>query len=326
MSVLKKKSVIRTMQLLLLVAISFFSVFIGVKDISLSSVFSLTAEEAHVLFISRIPRLASILITGSSLAIAGLIMQTISQNRFMSPTTAGTAEWCRFGVMLVVLFLPGAPVTVRVLSAFVVSLAGTFLFMGILSRIQFQNTLLAPLVGMMLGSVVASVTTFVAYQFEIIQNMNSWLQGNFSLIIQGNYELIYLSIPFMVLGYLYANHFTIAGMGKDMTTGLGLDHRKIMRVGLIIVAMISSVTIVNVGNIPFLGLIIPNIVSMYRGDSIKGILFDTAWLGALFVLVCDVIGRLLIFPYEITIGVMVSVVGSAVFLLILFRRNRYAAA
>lgn len=321
----QKGIIVRIVQVAVLLAVASVSVFVGVKELSATQLFSLTAEQVQLLFISRFPRLLSVVITGSSLSIAGLIMQTISQNRFLSPTTAGTAEWCRFGVMLVILLFPGSPVFLRVIVAFVVSLFGTFLFMGILQRIQFQNAILVPLIGMMLGSVVAAVTTFFAYQFDIIQNMNSWLQGNFALVIKGNYELLYLSVPFMILGYLFANHFTIAGMGKDMTTSLGLSHARIMRVGLIIVAMITSVTIVSVGNIPFLGLIIPNIVSIYRGDSIRHTLFDTAWLGALFVLVCDIIGRLLIFPYEISIGVMVSVVGSVVFLLILFRRNRHAA-
>lgn len=316
---------IRCIQWGILIIIAYISIFVGVKEMPFLGMFSLDQEQMRVLIISRFPRLLSILITGSSLSICGLIMQTITQNRFMSPTTAGTAEWCRFGVMLVILLFPGTSVFFRVTVAFIVSAAGTMLFMGILARIQYQNVILVPLIGMMLGSVVSAVTTFFAYQFDIIQNMNAWLLGNFSLVIQGNYELLYLSIPFMLLGYLYANHFTIAGMGKDMTTGLGLNHAHIMRVGLVIVALISSITIVSVGNIPFLGLIIPNIVSLYRGDSLKKSLFDTAWLGALFVLVCDMAGRMLIFPYEVSIGVMVSVIGSIIFLLILFRRNKHAA-
>lgn len=326
MSVSSSSLKTRLLQVAGLVLISFLSVFVGVKELSMLHLFSLTAEQVQVLLISRLPRLISIIITGSSLSIAGLIMQTISQNRFLSPTTAGTAEWCRFGVMLVILAMPGASVFWRVGVAFAVSLLGTFLFMGILARVQFQNAILVPLIGMMLGSVVSAVTTFFAYQFDIIQNMNTWLQGNFSLIIKGNYELLYLSVPFMLLGYVFANHFTIAGMGKDMTASLGLDHKRIMRIGLVIVAMISSVTVVNVGNIPFLGLIIPNIISIFKGDSLRNSLFDTAWLGALFVLICDIVGRLLIFPYEVSIGVMVSVVGSVVFLMILFRRNRHAVS
>jgi iron complex transport system permease protein len=76
--------------------------------------------------------------------------------------------------------------------------------------------------------------------------------------------------------------------------------------------------------LPFLGLIIPNIVSIYRGDHLRKRLPHTALLGAVFVLACDILGRIIIFPYEISIGLMVGVIGSAIFLFMLIRRGRYA--
>lgn len=316
---------IRFLQCIFLALAAFFSLFLGVASISPLDVFSLDADQVQLLVISRLPRLCSILVTGSSLAIAGLIMQNITRNRFVSPTTAGTMEWCRFGVMVAIVCLPDAPTLLRIGGAFALSLCGTALFLGIIARIQTRSIILVPLAGMMLGSVVNAAATFFAYQYDIIQNMSSWLQGNFSLIIQGNYELLYLSLPFMALAYIYADRFTIAGMGRGMTTALGLNHARIMRIGLVIVAMICSITIVGVGNIPFLGLVVPNLVSIYRGDSVKNTLFDTAWLGAVLVLACDVIGRALLYPYEIPIGIVLSVVGSALFLALLFRRHSHAA-
>ena len=316
---------IRLLQCLFLALAAFFSLFLGVANVSLSGIFSLDAGQVSMLLISRLPRLCSILVTGSSLAIAGLIMQSITRNRFVSPTTAGTMEWCRFGVMTAILCFPEAPALLRVTAAFAVSLCGTSLFLAIISRIRSRSIILVPLAGMMLGSVVNAVATFFAYQYDIVQNMTSWLQGNFSLVIQGNYELLYLSLPFMVLAYIFADRFTIAGMGRGMTTALGLDHAGIMRMGLVIVAMISSITIVGVGNIPFLGLVVPNLVSIYRGDSVKSTLFDTAWLGAVLVLACDVASRLILYPYEIPVGIVLSIAGGALFLALLFRRHGHAA-
>ena len=176
----------------------------------------------------------------------------------------------------------------------------------------------------MLGGVVNAGAVFYAYQFDIVQNMASWLQGSFSLVIEGNYELLYASIPLMLLAYVYADLFTIAGMGRDAAVALGLNHASIMHMGLVIVSIISSITIVEVGYLPFIGLIVPNIVSIFRGDAVKKILFDTAWLGAMLVLVCDVAGRMLIAPFEIPIGVILSVVGGVVFLTMLFHRKTYA--
>ena len=96
-----------------------------------------------------------------------------------------------------------------------------------------------------------------------------------------------------------------------------------MRAGLVIVSVVSSITIVGVGNIPFVGLVVPNIVSIFRGDSVRGMLFDTAWLGAILVLSCDMLGRLLISPYEIPVGIILSVVGGAVFLALLLGGRRH---
>lgn len=93
--------------------------------------------------------------------------------------------------------------------------------------------------------------------------------GDFSTIIKGQYELIYISIPLVILAYLFANKFTVAGMGEDFSVNLGMNYKAVVNVGLVIVALISSVVILTVGTIPFLGLVVPNIVTLYIGDNLK---------------------------------------------------------
>lgn len=322
----KRRYGLLAFQVAVLVALSVASLFVGVTELSPLGMFQHDLLQVKVMVVSRIPRLLSIIMTGSSLAVAGLIMQALMQNRFVSPTTAGTMEWCRLGVMLAILVFADVPPLLRVGVAFVVSLGGTMLFVMLVNTIKSRNIVFVPLVGMMLGSVVNAVTIFFAYSRDIIQNMTSWLQGNFSLIVRGNYELLFVGVPLMVVAYLFADRFTIAGMGRSMATSLGLDHARTMRIGLAIVALISSVTIVAVGNIPFLGLVVPNLVSLYRGDSIRNTLFETAWLGAVLVLSCDLLGRMLIAPYEIPIGIIFSVLGGGMFLVLLFRRKSHAAS
>ena len=294
---------------------------IGVSEFSLIGLIKGEEADSFIGLISRFPRTLSIIITGAGLSIAGLIMQTITNNKFVSPSTAGTMEWCRLGVMLAILFTAGASPLVKVSLAFVVSLSGTLLFMNLLNKMQFKNAFMVPLIGMMMGNVVSSITTFVAYKYEIIQNISSWLQGNFSLIIKGNYEILYFGIPCVLIAYIYANKFTIAGMGESFATNLGLNHKKVVLLGLIIVAFITSLIVVTIGSIPFIGLIIPNLISMFKGDNLKGTLFDTAILGSVFVLACDIIGRVLIKPYEINVSVVISVLGSLIFIAILFKKK-----
>lgn len=292
------------------------SILVGVKNISFLHP---SLEDMEIIFISRFPRLVSILVAGCSLSMTGLIMQTITKNKFVSPTTAGTADWARLGILIAMLFFGNSSTMIKMLVAFVSCMFGSFLFIRLLTKIRIRNGILIPLIGLMIGNIVEAVATFFAYRFDLIQNMSSWMQGSFSLILKGRYELLYVGIPFLILGYLYADKFTIAGMGKDFSMNLGLNHEQIVNLGLVLVSVITSVVTVTVGGLPFLDLIVPNIMSMIKGDNLKNSLLDTALLGANFILFCDILGRILIYPYEIPIGMMISVTGSAAFLIMVLK-------
>ncbi|AHK48000.1 iron ABC transporter permease [Bacillus velezensis TrigoCor1448] len=309
--------------LLLLAVLACTSIFIGVEDLSPLDIFHLNKEQAGTLFDSRLPRLVSIIIAGMSLSICGLIMQQISRNKFVSPTTAGTMDWARLGILISLMLFTSASPLVKMSIAFVFALAGNFLFMKILERIKFNDAIFIPLVGLMLGNIVSSIATFIAYKYDLIQNLSSWLQGDFSLVVKGRYELLYLSIPLLIIAYVYADKFTVAGMGESFSVNLGLKYKRVVNLGLIIVSLIASLVILTVGMLPFLGLIIPNMVSIYKGDNLRSSLPHTALLGAVFVLFCDILGRVIIFPYEISIGLMVGVIGSGIFLYMLLRRKAY---
>ncbi|ASS73695.1 iron ABC transporter permease [Tumebacillus algifaecis] len=306
-----------------LLLLSVTSVFIGVKDISPWDLFHLDEDQLHVLLISRLPRLISILIAGVSMGIAGIIMQQLSRNKFVSPTTGGTDDSARLGILVALILFPGATSLQKMVLAFAFALLGTFVFMKILNRVKYKDAIFIPLVGLMFGGIIASVTTFFAYKYDLIQNLSAWLQGNFALSMKGRYELLYISIPVVILAYLYANRFTIAGMGEEFATNLGLNYKRVLNIGLVIVALISSVVMLTVGTIPFLGLIIPNIVTIYQGDNLKRNLPHTALLGAVFLLFCDILGRVIIYPFEIPIGLTVGVLGSGMFLYLLLRRRAY---
>lgn len=306
-----------------LVVLSMISLFIGVQDLSPFDVFQLSETQIHILFSSRFPRLISIMIAGMSMSICGLIMQQLTQNKFVSPTTAGTMDSARLGILVSLMLFSSASPIVKMLVAFLFALLGTYIFMKILEKVKYKDAIFVPLVGLMFGNIVGSITTFFAYKNNLIQNITSWLQGNFSMMIEGRYELLYISIPALFIAYFFANKFTIAGMGEEFSINLGLNHKQIVNIGLIIVALITSIVVLTVGMIPFLGIIIPNIVSMYMGDHLKKSLSHTALLGAIFVLACDIFGRVIIYPYEIPIGLTVGVIGSGIFLYFIMRRKAY---
>lgn len=307
-----------------LIILSGISLFVGVSSITPLDLLDLQSEETQIFLISRLPRLISILLAGAGMSIAGLIMQQLSRNKFVSPTTAGTLDATKLGILVAMLMFADASMMEKMAVAFVFALAGTLLFMQILDRIKFKDAIFIPLIGLMFGNILSSVTTFFAYRADLIQNMSAWLQGDFSAVMKGRYELLYISVPIVIIAYLYANRFTVAGMGENFSKNLGLAYRRIVNIGLILVALITVTVVLTVGVIPFLGLIIPNVISIFKGDHLQKTLPHTALLGAIFLLICDVLGRMLIYPYEISISLMVGIIGSGIFLYLLFRRRAHA--
>ena len=219
---------------ILLFFLSVLSLFVGVSQISPLELLNVSSEETQIFFISRIPRLLAIILAGAGMSISGLIMQQLSQNKFVSPTTAGTLDATRLGILLSMLLFTNATMLEKMAIAFIVAFVGMFIFMKILDQVKFKDAIFIPLVGLMVGNVLSSITTFLAYQANVIQNMSAWLQGDFSMIMKGRYELLYLSVPILFITYLYANRFTVAGMGENISKNLGLAYKRIVNLGLIL--------------------------------------------------------------------------------------------
>lgn len=298
------------------------SIFIGVQNISITDIMQWNHGKMNIIILTRLPRLISIVVAGVGMSVGGVIMQQISNNKFVSPSTAATVDSAKLGVLVSMLLFSSATLMQKMITAFIFALLGTFVFMKILKTIKMKNVVFIPLVGIMVGNVIGSMTDFFAYKNNLVQSMGTFLQGDFSMIIKGNYELLYLTIPLLILALLYANKFTIIGMGEDISSNLGINYNKVANIGVIIVALISALVVITVGNIPFIGLIVPNIVSIFKGDNLSKNIWDTALFGAIFVLACDIIGRLVIHPYEVPISLTVGVTGSILFLYLIFRRNR----
>lgn len=303
-----------------LVLLSVCSLFVGVLDLNAASLLAGDLEQLEIVVISRLPRLLAILCTGVGMSVAGLIMQQLCRNKFVSPTTGATISSAQLGILLALIFWPGATLWGRALFAFGAAIAGTWVFVWFIQRIQFKDVVLVPLVGIMFGNIIGGVTSYLAYQYEMTQALSTWLTGHFSMVIKGRYELVYLVVPLVIAAFVFAGYFNIVGMGQNFARNLGVNYNLVLFLGLSIAAMITASVVVIVGSISYIGLIVPNVVAMFKGDNIKGTLVDTALFGALFVLVCDLISRVVIAPYELPIELVVGILGSVVFAALLFHR------
>lgn len=317
-----KRRNITVLLIILLCILSFISLFIGVTDIRIQDILGGDTKQLQMLFISRLPRLLAILCTGVGMSVAGLLMQKLCMNKFVSPTTGATISSAQLGILIALLFFPASTLWERTFFAFLAAMVGTWIFVYFIQKIQFKDVIMVPLVGIMFGNIIGGITNYLAYRYEMTQALSSWLIGHFSLVIRGRYEIVFFIVPLVFLAFIYANHFNIVGMGKNFSKNLGINYNFVMFGGLSLAAMITASIVVIVGSISYIGLIVPNLVAMIKGDKIRGTLIDTAVFGALFVLICDMFGRVIIYPYELPIELIIGVLGSLIFIGLLFYRLR----
>ncbi|WP_420097556.1 ABC transporter permease [Brevibacterium sediminis] len=277
---------------------------------------------AEMFQITRIPRTIALVLAGAAMAMCGLVMQLLTQNRFVEPTTTGTTEWAGLGLMLTVIVYPDASIVARMVGAIIAAFIGTLVFFVFLRRVSLKSSLIVPIVGIMLGAVVGAVSTFIAVQTDMLQSLGIWFAGSFTSILRGQYETLWIVAAVVVAIFILADRFTVAGLGKEIATNVGLNYNQILLLGTVFVAIATGVVTVVVGNLPFLGLIVPNIVSLIRGDDLRSNLPWVCLLGIAIVTICDLIGRIIVMPFEVPVSLILGVVGAAVFVALLLRQRK----
>ena len=297
------------------------SLSVGGYDIRLSDLLDDGAAR-DMFFISRVPRTVALVLAAAAMGVSGTVMQMIARNRFVEPTTTGSAQWSALGVLLVLIVHPEAPTLVKMAVAGGFAFAGTTVFLALLRRVSLRTSVVVPLVGIMLGSLVGAVSTFLAATYELQQSLAAWRSGGFNSVTAGNYEPLYAAGAVVVLTYLVAEWFTIAGLGPDVATNLGLNHTRVVLLGSAAVALATGVTTVVVGFLPFLGLIVPNLVTMTRGDDVRRNLPLVVLLSVALVTACDLVGRTVVFPLEIPVSVVLGAVGATGFVVLVVVRRR----
>ncbi|MEV7618768.1 iron chelate uptake ABC transporter family permease subunit [Microbacterium sp. NPDC089321] len=304
--------------ILVVAALLVASLFTGVYDIAGA------ADGAEMFQITRIPRTIALVLAGASMAMAGLVMQLLTQNRFVEPTTTGTTEWAGLGLLTVMVLVPHPSLPLRMAGAVVAAFIGTMIFFLFLKRVSLRSSLIVPIVGIMLGAVVGAVSTYLALATNTLQSLGVWFAGSFTSVLRGQYEMLWIVAAVGVIVFIVADRLTVAGLGEEIATNVGLDYDRIMLLGTALIAVVTGVVTVVVGNLPFLGLIVPNIVSMLRGDDLRSNLPWVCLLGVGIVTVCDLIGRIVVMPFEVPVSLILGIVGAVVFVLLLLRQRRHA--
>lgn len=281
------------------------------------------ADDGAAMFgITRLPRTIALVLAGAAMAVSGLVMQLLTQNRFVEPSTTGTTEWAGLGLLFVMVVAPTSSILVKMIGAVVFSFLGTVVFFLFLRRVTLRSSLIVPIIGIMLGAVVSAISTFFALMTDMLQQLGIWFMGSFTAVYKGQYEVLWIVLLVLVAVYIFADRLTVVGLGEDVATNVGLNYNRMLLLGTGLIAIATGVVTVVVGSLPFLGLIVPNIVSMVRGDDLRSNVPWVCLLGIGIVTVCDLVGRVIIAPFEMPVSVILGVIGAIVFIIMIVRSTR----
>jgi iron complex transport system permease protein len=304
----------------LVLLLTLCSLSVGASRLSLVSVLTSDPDDrvSQIMFASRVPRTLALILAGTSLAVAGAIMQMMARNRLVDTSTTSPMAAAALGMLVLAIALPnGVSLWLRFLIISTFAAAGLLMFLGILQRMPLRSALIVPLVGLVMSGVVHVGGSLLAHHFDLSQSLRAWNNGDFSAVLRGRYELLWVAAGLTVAAMWLADRFTVIGMGRAFATNIGLNYSLLMAIGIVLVAMIVGSVVITAGVIPFIGLVAPNLARLLVGDNLRRAIPLMALIGAALMLAADLLGRLLIHPYEVSSSNLLSIMGCAVFLGIL---------
>ncbi len=313
--------------LILIVGILFFSILsvgLGGLKIPIDEILGITKAPDYVkmiIFDIRVPRILMAILIGMMLASSGVVVQTVFQNPLADPYIIGIAASATFGAVIAFVF--NMPDMMYGVMAFITCLISTFLIFKLSNRKGKINVTMLLIIGIAISSFIGALTSFAMYMIgEDSFKITMWLMGYLGNATWN--KVVILIIPLVVsLLYFYKNRFQLDALlsGDEEAHSLGVDTYKLKVRILSIASLIVAFSVAFSGMIGFVGLIIPHSVRMITGPSNSKLIPNAALAGGFFLLVCDTIGRLLLAPIEVPIGIVTAFFGAPFFLYLAFKKG-----
>ncbi|GGF44109.1 putative heme/hemin ABC transporter, permease protein [Williamsia phyllosphaerae] len=286
------------------------------------------APDYRIVVDSRLPRVLTSIVVGAGLSTVGVIVQAVVRNALADPYILGISSGASVGATAVVLFgaLGGLGLYALPSAAFLGALLATVIVFMLARTSSGLEPLRLVLMGTALGygfSAVTTVLVFLAPAGDAARSVMFWLLGSLAAASWHSVWLVgVVSVVGVVLAVAVARHLDALSMGDDVSASLGIDAGR-FRLGLFVASAIIVGVIVSVcGAIGFVGLIMPHVTRLLVGADHRRVLVLCPLLGALFVVVADIISRTLVPPYELPIGAITAAVGVPTFILLMRRRTR----
>lgn len=282
-------------------------------------------ELVHYVFLTiKVPRILGSLLVGAMLSAGGAVMQGITRNYLASPDVVGIDSGAGLGMSIAMALTGGVT---SYLSSILFSLIGAAIATGIIfyisSRIRGRESgIKLLLAGSAIGMLFSGISKSINIWSGLGQSLNIWNNSGLLGIQWIAIGVLLLGVIGMVIAFLIAGRITVLGMGEETAVSLGQNVKATKFLGIISVVLIAAATVCTVGNIGFVGLIIPNMVKMAVGEDYRKILPLSAFFGSLLLLVADVVSRLINYPAETPVGTITSVIGIPVFLYLINTRQK----
>ncbi|TYP70566.1 FecCD family ABC transporter permease [Paenibacillus methanolicus] len=280
---------------------------------------------AHVIVRElRLPRAIAAVAVGAALAVAGAIMQGLTNNPLASPSTMGVTAGSTFFIAIALAVMPAISYKGMMTFSFIGAGIGTALVFGAAAMARGGMTpVKLALAGSAIASLLSSLSTVIALRFNVSKNLSYWFAGSVSGVQP---QHVYFAVPFiaigLVLALLIARSVTILSLGDDIARNLGQRVGLVRLMGTVTVLVLTGAAVSVVGMVAFVGLVIPHITRMLIGQDYRWIVPYSAVLGGALLIVADMAGRLVNPPFETPLGAITSLIGVPFFLYLARREGR----
>ncbi|WP_037283139.1 FecCD family ABC transporter permease [Saccharibacillus sacchari] len=309
---------------ILLLVVFVGAILVGAKSVSLSDIWlavtspSVSNDDISVIRELRLPREIGALLVGAALAVSGAIMQGLTRNPLADPGLLGITAGANAALAVVFAFLPAAGYFSVMVACFIGAAVGVMFVFGILA---LRGKTLSPLRMVLAGAAVSALLTALAeaisLEFKISKSVSMWTSGG---LIGTTWGQLMIITPIILVGILVAvllsRQLTIMSLNESTAVGLGLNTGWIKLVLCIVVTLLAGAAVSLVGNLAFVGLMIPHLVRVFAGTDYRTVLPLSAIFGAMFMVGADTLGRMLNAPLETPVAAIVAVLGLPFFLFI----------
>ncbi|MGM0904677.1 MAG: FecCD family ABC transporter permease [Bacillota bacterium] len=301
-----------------IVAMVFGAADISIKDVWSALTSSASGDTLSIIREIRLPREIAAIFVGAALAVSGAIMQGMTRNPLADPGLLGLTAGANAALAITIAFIPTANYFITMIACFIGSAIGAMLVFGIsaMKRGGF-SPLRIVLAGSAISAFLYAIAEGVGLYFKISKDVSMWTAGGMIGTTWGQLKVI---VPFIVVGMLVSfflsRQLTILSLNEEVAVGLGQKITQIKGLLFVIIIILAGASVALVGNMAFIGLMIPHIVRVFVGTDYRFILPMSAITGATFMLFADTLGRTIHAPYETPVVAIVAMLGLPFFLLI----------